>query len=541
MSDDLDRIVRMVTHGAAELQCAAAVVLGELAPKDEKVRKALLGALKSDNEEVRLYAVEALARIDARAAAPHFIPLLAGAPRLRGRVQQVLVGLGDEIVPMLRKEIDKASPELRSGLLEVLGQFKSVDLSETLYESLVDRNPDIVKQAAAALRTRIEGLAVEERAKTARQVAEAVSAPAAKKNVPAQVAGLQLLQVLKSPASVRTLLEFSEPGRDPAVRSAALAALADVDFSADEDRVVAKLLPMLAEEDQAGVVSPALQALARAKVGKDHADRIFKLLKSPSPAVRLFAIRSLGTIGGARAADGLVEGLWNTDGRVSEEAAGALRSNPAFAKRLIAALEEEEDANRAWKLAGILRNYRDAIEAPTVRSFLKRCLTFFEKGNPAYKVYFEILRSAAPNDLRDDVCERARALLAKKRSNEALTMMKLLEREDLATGSSDFLLAVALLRTLPNKDIAFAPKDRSTGVFLFSKLVRRGEFPVLKQLEKDVKLLEPADLLYLGFVLIERQGVEREFGADVLRLLVKKSKSSREAQTAKAKLKTQGA
>ncbi len=71
-------------------------------------------------------------------------------------------------------------------------------------------------------------------------------------------------------------------------------------------------------------------------------------------------------------------------------------------------------------------------------------------------------------------------------------------------------------------------------------LIRRGEVPVVKNLEKDAKLLTPLDLLYLGFVLIEREGADREFGAAVLRLLVKKFGSSKEAKTAKAKLKTQG-
>ncbi|HEU4339253.1 MAG TPA: HEAT repeat domain-containing protein, partial [Planctomycetota bacterium] len=76
MSAELDKIVKMLESANAELQCAAAMVLGELESKDAKVHDALLAALKSDNEEVRLYAVEALARTRAREAAPHFIPFL---------------------------------------------------------------------------------------------------------------------------------------------------------------------------------------------------------------------------------------------------------------------------------------------------------------------------------------------------------------------------------------------------------------------------------------------------------------------------------
>jgi HEAT repeat protein len=539
MSPELEKIVKMLEGGGAELQCAAAMVLGELESKDEKVHQALLGALKSENEEVRLYAVEALARTRAREAAPHFIPFLAGSPRLRGRVQQILAELGDDIIPLLQKRIDKASPELRRGLLEVLGQFRQVDLSETLFEALLDKDPEVVRQAAGSLRERFAGLKEDERDAAAKKMTAFLAQPKARKKPESVVAALQILQDLRSPSSVRTYLDFTGTDHPGPVRAAALTALAATGTGGEEERVVAKILPLLAEADQADVVSPALQVLSKAKVGKEHAERIRKLQKSPHPAVRLFAIGALGGLGASKAADGLIEGLWNSDARVAEEAATALRSNAAFAKPLVRALEAEEDAGRAWKLANVLRVHREAIDESTVASFLRRCLALHEKRGPAFQVYFEILRSVAPGDLRDAILKRSRELMSRKRVEDADRMLRLLEREDLATGASDYLLAISQLRTL-NKDIALAPRDRSKSVLLFSKLIRRGEVPVVKNLEKDAKLLTPLDLLYLGFVLIEREGADREFGAAVLRLLVKKYGSSKEAKTAKAKLKTQG-
>ncbi len=539
MSPELEKIVKMLESGGAELQCAAALVLGEMGSKDEKVHQALLGALKSDNEEVRLYAVEALARTRAREAAPHFIPFLAGSPRLRGRVQQILAEQGDDIIPLLQKKIDKASPELRRGLLEVLGQFRQVDLSDTLFEALHDKDLDVVRQAAASLRERFAGLKDDERDAAAKRMTAFLAQPKARKRPETVVAALQILQELKSPSSVRTFLEFTSADHPAPVRAAALTALAATGTGGEEERVVAKLLPLLAEADQADVVSPALQVLSKAKVGKEHADRILKLQKSPHPAVRLFAIGAIGGFGASKAADGLIEGLWNSDARVAEEAAAALRSNAGFAKPLVRALEAEEDSARAWKLANVLRVHREAIDASTVASFLKRCLALHEKRGPVFQVYFEILRSVAPGDLRDAILKRARELMGRRRVEDADRMLRLLEREDLATGASDYLFAISQLRTL-NKDIAMAPRDRSKAVLLFSKLVRRGEIPVVKNLEKDVKLLTPLDLLYLGFVLIEREGAERELGAAVLRLLTRKYAASKEAKTAKAKLKTQG-
>jgi len=539
MSPELEKIVKMLETGGAELQCAAAMVLGELGAKEDRVHKALLGSLKSENDEVRLYAVEALARTRAREAAPHLIPFLAGSVRLRARVQQILAELGDEIVPLLQKQIDKAAPELRRGLLEVLGQFKQVDMSDTLFDALLDKDPEVVRQAASSLKERFAGLKEDERDKAVKRMVAFLGTPKVRKHPETLIAGIQVLQELRAPSAARTYLEFVGSDLPATVRSAALTALAGCDIAAEEERVVGKLLPLLAEEDQANVVSPALQVLSKAKVGKDQADRIFKLLKSPHPAVRLFAIGGLGALGGAKAADGLIEGLWNSDTRVAEEAASALRSNSAFAKPLIKALEAEEDLNRAWKLANVLRPHREAIDASTVASFLRRCLALHEKRGPAFQVYFEILRSVAPSELREAILKRARELMGRKKVEEGDRMLRLLEREDLATGASDYLLAISQLKTL-NKDIALAPRDRSKAVLLFSKLIRRGEFPVVKTLEKDARLLSPLDLLYLGFVLIEREGAERDFGAAVLKLLVKKHGASKEAKTAKAKLKTQG-
>ena len=116
----------------------------------------------------------------------------------------------------------------------------------------------------------------------------------------------------------------------------------------------------------------------------------------------------------------------------------------------------EEDAGRAWKLANVLRVHRDAIDESTVASFLKRCLALHEKRGPVFQVYFEILRSVAPGELREAILKRARELM-KKRVEDADRMLRLLEREDLATGASDYLLAISQLRTL-NKDIAMAPR-----------------------------------------------------------------------------------
>ena len=63
MADELEKIHAMLTDGSAELQCAAAMVLGEMKARDAKSRKVLAKALRSANEMVRTYALEALTKV----------------------------------------------------------------------------------------------------------------------------------------------------------------------------------------------------------------------------------------------------------------------------------------------------------------------------------------------------------------------------------------------------------------------------------------------------------------------------------------------
>ncbi|MBI2931437.1 MAG: HEAT repeat domain-containing protein [Planctomycetes bacterium] len=529
---ETEKIVRMLEEGGAELQCAAAMVLGEL--RSTAARPALLKALKSDNETLRLYAVEALGKIDPKEAAPHLVPMLATSGRLRARIQQVLLSIGEEVVPMLQRHIDKAEPELRRAILEVLGQFKAVDLSDTMFDALADKNPEVARQAAEALRARFAGVAGPDREKAVKQVVRFLD----RKLPPAStVAGLRLLGDLRDPAGVRAALGYVDGKREVSIRTAALEALSVMDLSKDADRVAPKVLALVDEEP---LVSAALAVLGKLAIPREQGDRVLRLLESRHAAVRLYAIQALGALGGARAAEGLVAGLFSPDRRIADEATRALQGNHAFAPAILKALQAEENVGRAWKIAGVLRAHREAIDAATVKAFLAKCLKLHEKNSAVAQVYGEILRSVAPAVFRDAVVKRGRELMKKRKHEDAERLLRLVAQEDLATSESDFALAEALLVTL-RKDLATARLDRSHAVGLFSKLIRRADYPVVKELEKDAAMVGAPSLLYLGFVMIERQGAEREFGAGVLRLVAKKFGRAKEGETARAKLKTQGA
>jgi len=53
-------------------------------------------------------------------------------------------------------------------------------------------------------------------------------------------------------------------------------------------------------------------------------------------------------------------------------------------------------------------------------------------------------------------------------------------------------------------------------------------------------LLEAEDLFFLGFHFVEKTGSEKQFGQEVLQLLMKRSPRSKQAKDAKSKLRSQG-
>src|SRR5262245_25933389 len=119
MANELERMCKLLDDGDAELQIAVARVLRELKPKDAGVRKALAGALKSQTEMARLYALEALAEIDLTGALPHVVQMLGGPDSVRARASQILIGAGAAAAAPLRDHLDSKDPQVRKGILDI--------------------------------------------------------------------------------------------------------------------------------------------------------------------------------------------------------------------------------------------------------------------------------------------------------------------------------------------------------------------------------------------------------------------------------------
>ncbi len=528
----------MLEEGSPELQCAAAMVLGELKPKDAAVPRTLTRVLKSVNESVRLYVLEALARIDAQAALPHLLPLLSGPDPARGRAVRALASLGPDAARELRRHLGKADAQVRQGILEVLGQVREVDTTDALFSGLLDSDLDVVRKAAQACIQRVEALSPGERATLLRQVLGFMESPRVQKIKTPLAASLQIVGALRDPSAAKKVLPYVDRRQPPAVRTAALQALGRI--GAEGSTVAARLLPLLDEEDFNGVVKPALDVLEKIPLGRGEEKRLLKLLENRQPPVRLYALKALGSVGTAAAAEALLEALRSGDPQVAGQAEAALGASAAYVPVLLKALERQEDLSRAWKVTNVLRAHKEVLDKATVRRLLAKCLALVERKDGAAPLFFEVVRSAAPGALRDTVLKKGRQLLSRGKLEEAERALRLLHREDLAAPETEFALAVAQLR-LQRLEPVHAGRDQGRAIQTFGRLARLEGFSLVKSLQKDAALVSPAGLLYLGFALIERPGEDRETGAAVLRFVARKYGSKEEGKIARQKLKTHGA
>jgi HEAT repeat protein len=540
MAGEIDRLCRMLDEGDAELQIAVARVLRELKPKDASVRKALAGALKSQNEMVRLYSLEALAAIDVQAALPSVIPLLTATENVRARATQIILGAGAAAADALRGAVEAKDPQVRKAALDLLSKLPGVDVTETLFAALLDPDVEVIRKAGAAYRQKIEGMAAAEKGKALKKILEFLESSKVQKAKMPVPTCLHIVGALKDASAAKAVVKYADKKQPAEVRTAAFLALGQLPLEGKEARAVAaKLLPMLEEEDFHQIVKPALDVLWKIPPSKEHAPRLMKLQKSAGPAVRAFAVKALGAVGNADAGEALLESLWSDDPRLSETAAAALRSNPDYAPMLAKALEKQEDVAKAFKVVHLLVAFRNVLDKGVAKRFLAKALTMLDRKESGFQAFFEVVRVAAPELAKKDVLARGRELLKKGKFEEAERALRMLQRDDLSSPEADLALAAAQLRQQA-LDVGGAARDQGHAIQLVQKLGRKDGYPLIKQLEKESGLFTPEGLLYLGFALVERQGDGRALGGEILKLVAKKFGAKEPGKVAKQKLKTQG-
>jgi hypothetical protein len=237
-------------------------------------------------------------------------------------------------------------------------------------------------------------------------------------------------------------------------------------------------------------------------------------------------------------AEALLEQLQHPERSLRDAALARLTRLEAGRKALARQLLETDSVDRAWNLARaqapFVKNYPPSWRDPI---FEKACEYHLDKDRLAEPLLF-LLKEGDAAALRDRIEEKALGFRKKKAYDKALAFLKLLTRDPACAFPIRLELASCGLK-LSAKELAAPDRADDPSLEQFAGMVQHHGDELMPALEK-IKWLDPDDLYYLGFDLVERGGPYRKFGAEVLHLVIKRGGRNKIAQQAKSKLKSVG-
>jgi hypothetical protein len=354
--------------------------------------------------------------------------------------------------------------------------------------------------------------------------------------VGSETALLRLLSGLADPRGEAVFWSRLDALQPVEVRAAALQGLGAVPHSLGKDRL-RRLLDCAADRDFR-VAAPALMLLKEATASGRGDKEWLALLDAPDAAVRRFAIDKLADQDSAALAQALIRQLGHRDRELHAAALERLGKMKHGRAALAGALLKARNVDEAWLLARAQASFvRDLGSALQKQIFGQAC-NYLENEDRRADALLFLLREADARALRGQLEDKALALRKKKDYATALIYLRLLGRDPACGEALRFELAACGLR-LSEHNLAADARAADPCLDQFARLVRSHEVEPAERL-KQAKWLQPEDLFYLGFHFVEGDRSEREFGAQALRLLLKRSPRSKIAKDARSKLRSAG-
>jgi HEAT repeat protein len=559
---EIEKIVGLLASDAVEKRIAAAIVLGELRARGTEVTEALAGVLESGIPLLQRHALEALVRVGAKKAAARIVPLLSARDEdVRRAAVEALVSVGDDVLPTLRARMAEAAGEERRALDACLAALGGKDAFHVLLDSLTASDAEAAKAAAIAVRQRVKDADARQRRSYLGETEKYLEKQSrAGTNSGAVAAGVKILGFLEDEKAIPTLLEFTRgsggggtkgiKGNAAAVRQEALIALRFLlGKKGTEAAVVRKVVAALveaADDADRSLAQTALHTLAGIDLSDDAMKRLEKLVEHPDVERARFVLEMLGRHGGAEAARLIVRVLATTKDKRRAEIAASCLVEPAEGQSagaavgsapvretavapLAKALLETGDADRAWLLRNVLRPSARKVPVAVRKQMLQTATARLSAGDRNWEALFATVRDADAGAASEAMRELA-GKLRKGNPEKALTVLRVLCRNEGATDADRYALAVAELARSP-RDTRPAARSGDEALRLLGALLDRG-FDVASQLRKD-KSLSLDDLYYVGFHFSEE---EHPLGEELLRTVVDKGGRAKIAKMARSKL-----
>lgn len=513
-----DKFLDLLSSTQTDVQIAAAIVIGELKLDDPALRDALAKLLREAREQVRVHALDTLEKLGGDLPIDAITSLLAAPGDLGRRAQEIVARQGPSSVQQLLAQIKDDTPvSVARSVISTIARTATFETVEALMTIIPKVSTDLQRGASDEVARIIAGLPKEDQAKAYAAMEALVDNADPKNDARTLVTAIHLLRRARHPSPGAMFIKHVAKTYAAEVRSAALVGLSEITVIPEREHanVFTKLLPVLDEDDFDRLVRPALVTLGRVPVARSMGPSLEKLNKSKHRSVRAYALRALGSLGAQKSTKTLLNALGAEERKVFESAAEALGTNPNYIPQLVNSLKAAKTSEEAWRIAAVLGRHREGIPKPQLKEFAQKALTLAETRTGPFSAYFELLRAAAPDLLRETFTDSGRKLFNQKLFPKAINVLRHLDRPDLARPDSDFLLALSYLEMGDQH----TTRDRHPGLAILSRLARNDAFKIAAELKDLKKVLDPESLLAAGVYFAERIGVEHNFGVEILKFV----------------------
>jgi hypothetical protein len=518
-----------------ELRRAAALILGEIGPRAGPPAEALCAAVDDSDPQVRTAALSAVGTLRIERALPRLLARVREGGVEAELAAQAAARLGAKGTHALQELMPHVAPGLRQRIAAALGAGESSSAEAAAVDALLDNDAKVVDAAARALIGKVPTLDTRHR----RSLADhALALLGTKKRSPltphCEAALVRLLAALGDARSEASFWARLDAGRPPELRAAALQALGTLPAPTTRDRLQ-RLLACAADPDFR-VAAPALMILKAVPVSDRTWADWLPLLEAQDVGVRRFGVEKLGTRDAPGVAAALLAQLSHPDHSMRDEALACLARLKHGRQALARALLEADTPDRAWALAKAQAPFVRAFDSTQLAPLFTQAGDFLEASDRRAEPLLFLLREADAHALRDRLEERALALRKKKEYATALVYLRLLARDPALGEQTRFELAACGLKA-STKDLDAQAADPS--LEQFAAILHRRAIELFASVEQ-ARWLEADDLFYLGFHFAEGNRQEKEFGGQVLRLVVSRWPRAKVAKDARSKLRSQG-
>ncbi len=533
----LNKLIQLIAApDSAEVRQAAIKVSGVVASARERgLVKALLGALAESDAIVRIEAAEALGRLQAEEALPQLAEIVRHGGPEADAAAQALTQLGGKGIRQLTKIMHDAAPGLRSRLTGVLAKSGEGGALVVTAHALLDADPKVVDAAARSLAMEVPSFTPPQRHALAKFLLEELHNKKAKHPPRIEAALLRVLGVLHEAKAEDEFWAHIAPPAPAEVRAAALQALGNLG-AVPKDTRIPKLLACAVDSDFQ-VVAAALMLLKQTPTTAKNVKYWLKLLEAPDVAARRFAVEKLHGIENKDAARALAEQMSHPDRGLREDALTALRTFRAGRDALLEKLVAAENVEECWALARALAPSAKELSKPQRAQLFAEACRHHDADNRLANPFWFLLRELDQAWMRDQIEAKALALRQKKKYPEALSYLRLLAHDPACGEAIRFELATTLLK-VSNHNLSADTRANDAALHQFGRLLQNPAFDLTGRIAK-AKWLDPEDLFYLGFHFAEQTQRAKEFGKEVLEMVIKRSSKSELAKQAKRKLKSE--